>query len=212
MEPALEATISPIQVQSCANLSVLYYLTPHDRPIYGRLTEVSIGPSTGYTALSYQWESAQSERDIVRILVNEQTFWIRRNLGKFIDRVRKSPLLYRRHSWTDDDAIDRSSDSPKRSVVPRDLQHRATLPLACLITSSFGGSFAMRMKTLVVLADCRSCKVRDATAMLLAATSITCVSGHRITEGKGASSAFEEDVAAERLSIHGADWFVTCKS
>ena len=84
--------------------------TPHDRPICGRLTEVSIGPNTEYTALSYQWGSARSERDIVRILVNEQTFWIRRNLWQFLDRVRKSPLLYRRHLWIDAICINQAAN------------------------------------------------------------------------------------------------------
>lgn len=84
--------------------------TPSDQEIRGRLSEVRIGPSTKYTALSYQWGSAQTKSDIVPILIDNQTFWVRKNLWQFLDRVRKNPLLCRRHFWIDAICINQAAN------------------------------------------------------------------------------------------------------
>lgn len=72
-----------------------------------------------YTGLSYQWGDAKVEDDVAQILLNEQIFWVRRNLWEFLNRARGDPLLYHRLFWIDAICINQNANnnSEKSSQV-----------------------------------------------------------------------------------------------
>ncbi|KAF2625570.1 HET-domain-containing protein [Macroventuria anomochaeta] len=79
-------------------------------PIHAEMRGTTAFYEYTYTALSYQWGETTVEDDVTQILLNDQIFWVRRNLWEFLNRVRVDPLLYPRLFWIDAICINQNAD------------------------------------------------------------------------------------------------------